>query len=67
MKPNIIVFPGSNCDRDIHVAIKKTTGQNSKMIWHKETSLDNPNLILLLICHFMPCRKCCISIEIEAK
>ena len=47
MKPNIIVFPGSNCDRDIHVAIKKTTGQNSKMIWHKETSLDNPNLIIL--------------------
>ena len=47
MKPNIIVFPGSNCDRDIHVAIKKTTGQNSKMIWHKETTLDNPNLIIL--------------------
>jgi phosphoribosylformylglycinamidine synthase len=47
MKPNIIVFPGSNCDRDIYVAIKKTTGQTSKMIWHKETSLDNPNLIIL--------------------
>jgi len=47
MKPNIIVFPGSNCDRDIFVAIKKTTGHVSKMIWHKDTSLDNPNLIVL--------------------
>ncbi len=47
MKPNIIVFPGSNCDRDIYVAIKKTTGQSSKMIWHKETELDNPSLIIL--------------------
>ena len=47
MKPNIIVFPGSNCDRDVHVAIKKTTGQTSKMIWHKDTKLDNPSLIVL--------------------
>ena len=47
MKPNIIVFPGSNCDRDVFVAIKKTTGHVSKMIWHKDTSLDNPNLIVL--------------------
>lgn len=47
MKPNIIVFPGSNCDRDVYVAIKQITGQTSKMIWHKDTELDKPSLIVL--------------------
>ena len=30
-----------------NVAIKNITGHYPKMIWHKETSLDNPNLIVL--------------------
>jgi len=47
MKPNIIVFPGSNCDRDVFVAIKKTTGQLPIKVWHKDVKLDNPNLIIL--------------------
>jgi len=41
MKPNIIVFPGSNCDRDVYIAIKSIIGTSPKMIWHKETSLEN--------------------------
>jgi len=47
MKPNIIVFPGSNCDRDVYIAIKSVIGSSPKMIWHKETSLENTNLIVL--------------------
>ena len=47
MKPNIIVFPGSNCDRDVYTAIKNITGQPPKMVWHKETSIENTNLIVL--------------------
>ena len=47
MKPNIIVFPGSNCDRDVYIAIKSIIGASPKMIWHKETSLENTNLIVL--------------------
>ena len=47
MKPNIIVFPGSNCDRDVYKAIKSVIGTSPKMIWHKETSLKNTNLIVL--------------------
>ena len=47
MKPNIIVFPGSNCDRDVYIAIKSVIGTSPKMIWHKETSLENTNLIVL--------------------
>ena len=47
MKPNIIVFPGSNCDRDVYIAIKSIIGTSPKMIWHKETFLKNTNLIVL--------------------
>ena len=47
MKPNIIVFPGSNCDRDVYIAIKNITGHSPKMVWHKDTSLEKANLIVL--------------------
>ena len=47
MKPSIIVFPGSNCDRDVAVAIKKITNITPNMLWHKETSIENTNLIVL--------------------
>ena len=47
MKPAIIVFPGSNCDRDIAVAIKNVTNITPNMLWHKETSIENTNLIVL--------------------
>ena len=46
MKSSIIVFPGSNCDRDIAVALKKMQFKN-KMIWHKETKLPKSDLIVL--------------------
>lgn len=39
MKSAVIVFPGSNCDRDMAVALAKVTGVQPKMIWHGESSL----------------------------
>lgn len=39
MKSAVIVFPGSNCDRDLAVAFERATGEAPRMIWHKETAL----------------------------
>jgi phosphoribosylformylglycinamidine synthase I len=39
MKTAVIVFPGSNCDRDLAVAFEQATGQAPHMVWHQETSL----------------------------
>jgi len=46
MKSTVIVFPGSNCDRDIAVALEKMQFKN-QMIWHKETKLPKSDLIVL--------------------
>ena len=47
MKSKVIVFPGSNCDRDVAVAIRKISGSEPQMVWHKETSLSNSDLIII--------------------
>ena len=39
MKTAVIVFPGSNCDRDIAVALEAVTGAKPAMVWHKESEL----------------------------
>ena len=41
MKSAVIVFPGSNCDRDCAVAIERSTGFPAQMVWHTETKLDD--------------------------
>ena len=46
MKSSVIVFPGSNCDRDIAVALEKLQFKNS-MIWHKENVLPKSDLIVV--------------------
>ncbi len=46
MKSSVIVFPGSNCDRDIAVALNKMEFKN-QMIWHKETTLPKSDLIVI--------------------
>ena len=46
MKSSIIVFPGSNCDRDIAVALEKFKIKN-QMIWHNETDLPKTDLVVL--------------------
>ena len=39
MKAAVIVFPGSNCDRDCAVAVERSTGARVEMVWHKDTAL----------------------------
>jgi phosphoribosylformylglycinamidine synthase len=46
MKSSVIVFPGSNCDRDVAVALEKMQFKN-KMVWHKETKLPKSDLIVI--------------------
>jgi len=46
MKSSVIVFPGSNCDRDIAVSLEKLQFKNS-MVWHKETELPKSDLIVV--------------------
>ena len=46
MKSSVIVFPGSNCDRDIAIALEKMQFKN-QMIWHKETKLPKSDLIVV--------------------
>ena len=38
MKAAVLVFPGSNCDRDLAVALERA-GADVSMVWHKETAL----------------------------
>jgi phosphoribosylformylglycinamidine synthase len=37
----VIVFPGSNCDRDLAVALEAVTGATPAMVWHRETTLPD--------------------------
>jgi phosphoribosylformylglycinamidine synthase subunit PurQ / glutaminase len=39
MKSAVIVFPGSNCDRDLAVALELVTGRKPAMVWHRDTEL----------------------------
>ena len=46
MRSSVIVFPGSNCDRDIAVALEKFKIKN-QMVWHEETDLPKSDLVVL--------------------
>jgi len=46
MKVNVIVFPGTNCDRDTKWAFEKI-GAEVEFVWHNEHSLKNPDLVVL--------------------
>jgi phosphoribosylformylglycinamidine synthase I len=39
MKSAVLVFPGSNCDRDLAVAIEQVTGRAPAMVWHRQAEL----------------------------
>ena len=47
MRSGVVIFPGSNCDRDMIVALRQVTGKTPIKIWHKE--YDIPNLDLIVI------------------
>ena len=44
MKSSVITFPGSNCDRDMDVALKKF-GFTNKMVWHDDNELPKSCLL----------------------
>ena len=46
MKSSVIIFPGSNCDRDMDVALRKF-GFKNQMVWHDEHNIPNSDLIVL--------------------
>ena len=46
MNSSVITFPGSNCDRDMDVALKKF-GFKNKMIWHNDTEIPKSDLVVL--------------------
>ena len=47
MKASVIVFPGSNCDRDAAVALQAAMGKAPIMVWHGDSELPNSDLIVL--------------------
>lgn len=48
MKAAVIVFPGSNCDRDCKVAVERSTGSPVDMVWHQETTLPSGLDLIIL-------------------
>ena len=46
MNSSVITFPGSNCDRDMSVALKKF-GFKNKMVWHDDIELPKSDLVVL--------------------
>lgn len=47
MKPSVIVFPASNCDRDAAVALEKIAGKAPHMVWHGDSELPDTDFIVL--------------------
>jgi phosphoribosylformylglycinamidine synthase len=41
MRSAVLVFPGSNCDRDLAVALERATGRRPEMVWHRQTALPD--------------------------
>ncbi|SES96397.1 phosphoribosylformylglycinamidine synthase subunit PurQ [Anaerobranca gottschalkii] len=46
MKFGVVVFPGSNCDKDAEYAVK-LLGQSCEMLWHKEKDLKNVDCVII--------------------
>jgi len=47
LKAAVIVFPGSNCDRDVAVALKASMGKAPLMVWHRDTELPAVDLVVV--------------------
>ena len=47
MKFGIIVFPGSNCDRDVVYVTRDLLGQPTRTIWHEETDLHDVDVVVV--------------------
>jgi phosphoribosylformylglycinamidine synthase len=47
MKFGVIVFPGSNCDRDIAMVVRDILHQPTRMVWHEESDLSDLDAIII--------------------
>ena len=47
MKPGIVVFPGTNRERDMAIALHRVTGHKPRIVWHQETDLAGLDLVVL--------------------
>jgi phosphoribosylformylglycinamidine synthase I len=47
LRASVIVFPGSNCDRDVQTAIHRDTGFDPRMVWHGDASVPSSDVIVL--------------------
>jgi phosphoribosylformylglycinamidine synthase subunit PurQ / glutaminase len=47
MKFGVVIFPGSNCDHDTYHVISKVIGQPVQFIWHRSTTLDDCDIVIL--------------------
>ncbi len=47
MKFAVVVFPGSNCDHDAYHAARHVLGQDAAFVWHKDTSLEGADAVIL--------------------
>lgn len=47
MRAGIVVFPGTNRERDMAIALRLATGHAPRMVWHKETALEGIDLVVL--------------------
>jgi len=47
LKSAIVIFPGTNRERDAAIALHRATGQRPKMLWHRETTLPEVDLVVL--------------------
>ena len=47
MRASVIVFPGSNCDRDVAVALEQATERPAQMVWHGDSTVPASDLIVL--------------------
>ena len=48
MTAAVVVFPGSNCDRDMAVALRQATGRPPAMVWHRDTALPSGTSLIAL-------------------
>jgi phosphoribosylformylglycinamidine synthase I len=46
-KFGVVVFPGSNCDRDVHYVLSEIFQQDTRYIWHKDSSLGDVDVVIL--------------------
>ena len=47
LRASVIVFPGSNCDRDVKTALERITGFPVKMVWHGDATVPGTDLIVV--------------------